>query len=66
MKNLHKIFNPKTVAIIGASSKEKSVGSGLVKNILIGKDERAIFFVNINQAEILGNKVFGKISDIHE
>lgn len=66
MKNLDKIFNPKTVAIIGASSKEKSVGLGLVKNILTGKEERAIFFVNINQQEIFGNKVFGKIADIQD
>lgn len=66
MRDLSKIFNPKSVAIIGASSKEKTVGSGLVKNILEGKEMRKIFFVNTNQADILGNKVYGKITDISE
>jgi len=66
MKNLDKIFNPKSVAIIGASSKEKTVGFGLVKNILMGKDLRKTFFININQKDILDNKTFGKISDIQE
>jgi acetyl coenzyme A synthetase (ADP forming)-like protein len=66
MKNLDKIFNPKSVAIIGASSKEKTVGLGLVKNILTGKEMRRIFFVNPNQTEILGEKTFAKINDIQE
>jgi len=64
MKNLDKIFNPKSVAIIGASLEEKSVGFGLVKNILTGKEMRDIFFVNPHQSEILGSKTFNKITDI--
>jgi len=64
MKNLDRIFNPKSVAIIGASSKEKSVGFGLVKNILTGKEIRQVFFVNPNQREVLGEKTFNKITDI--
>ena len=66
MRNLDKIFNPKSVAIIGASSKEKSVGFGLVENILTGKDMRQVFLVNLNQGEILGNKTYAKIADIQE
>ncbi|MFA6190151.1 MAG: CoA-binding protein [Candidatus Staskawiczbacteria bacterium] len=66
MRDLSKIFNPKSVAIIGASSQEKTVGFGLVKNILTGKDVRKAFFVNPNQIEILGNKTFNKITDIPE
>jgi acetyltransferase len=66
MKNLDKIFNPKSVAIIGASAKEKTVGFGLAGNALLGKDERKIYFVNPGQGDILGNKVFAKITDIQE
>jgi len=65
MRNLDKIFNPKSVAIVGATSREKSVGLGLVKNILLGQDQRKIFFVNPNQPEILGIKTFAKITDIN-
>lgn len=66
MRDLNKIFDPKSIAIIGASAQEKTVGFGLVKNILEGKDARQIFFVNPNQSEILGNKTFNKIIDIPE
>ena len=66
MKNLDKIFNPKSVAIIGASSKEKTVGFGLVKNILDGDPSRKIFLVNLKKEDILGNKTFAKLSDIQE
>ncbi len=64
MRNLDKIFNPKSIAIIGASPKEKTVGFGLVKNALTGKDLRQIFFVNPNRSEILGEKTFNKVADI--
>ena len=66
MKNLDRIFNAKSVAIIGASSKEKSVGYGLVKNALVGSEIRKVFFVNPNQTEIEGNKTFAKLADVPE
>ncbi len=66
MRDLSKIFSPKSVAIIGASSQEKTVGFGLVKNIMTSKNLRKIFLVNPNQAEILGNRTFTKITDISE
>lgn len=36
MRNLDKLFDPKSIAIIGASEKENSVGNGLIKNITQG------------------------------
>ncbi|PIU47162.1 hypothetical protein COS93_00515 [bacterium (Candidatus Gribaldobacteria) CG07_land_8_20_14_0_80_33_18] len=66
MKNLEKIFNPKTIAIIGASPKKNSVGWGLVKNILEGKDSRKFFYVNPFEKEIGGIKCFSKIGDISQ
>ncbi|MFA5169761.1 MAG: CoA-binding protein [Candidatus Paceibacterota bacterium] len=63
MKN---IFNPKTIALIGASGEINTVGFGLAKNILEGKKSRKIFFVNPFQKEVLGEKCFGKISNIKE
>ena len=64
MNKIDKIFNPSSVAIIGASEKEGSVGFGLVKNVLIGKNDRKIFFVNPHDEEIEGIKCFKKIGDI--
>ena len=36
MSRLDKIFDPKSIAIIGASEKENSVGNGLIKNLVEG------------------------------
>lgn len=61
MKN---IFNPKSIALIGASEEPNTVGFGLARNILEGKDSRKVFFVNPFQKEVLNEKCFEKISEI--
>jgi acetate---CoA ligase (ADP-forming) len=61
MKN---IFNPKSVALIGASGESNSVGFGLAGNLLKGKDSRKVFFVNPFQKNVLGENCFEKIGDI--
>lgn len=63
MKN---IFNPKTIALIGASGELNTVGFGLAKNILEGKKSRKVFLINPFQKEILGEECFKKISEIKE
>ncbi|MBI2042406.1 MAG: CoA-binding protein [Candidatus Nealsonbacteria bacterium] len=63
---LNRIFNPKTVAVIGAKPEEKSVGWGLIKNLLAGKSERKIFAVNPNYTEVLGVKCVSSINFIQD
>jgi len=66
MRNLEKIFEPNSIAIIGASAKRNSVGRGLVKNALEGTSLRKIFCVNPYRKKVLGIKCFPKITDISE
>ena len=66
MEKLNRIFNPKTIAVVGAKSEEKSVGWGLMKNVLAGKSKRKIFAVNPNQKEVLGVKCLPSIKSIKE
>ena len=61
---LEKIFNPKSVAIIGASGEEKTVGFGLVKNLFKGSKKRDIFLVNPFDKEIFGEKTYPDITNI--
>jgi len=63
MKN---IFNPKSIALIGASEEKNTVGFGLAKNIFEGRKERKVFFVNPFQKNVLGLDCFEKIKDIKE
>ncbi|MEI6237905.1 MAG: acetate--CoA ligase family protein [bacterium] len=64
-KNLEKFFNPKSVALIGASSDKKKVGYALASNLLAGA-KREIFFISIGEKEILGQKTFASISEIND
>ncbi len=64
--NLDKIFNPQTVAIIGASDAEGSVGFAIVKNFTSLGYSGKVFFVNIRKPEILGVKTYPSVIDIPE
>lgn len=64
--NLDKIFNPKSIAVIGASSQKGSVGFGLLRNVLEGKRKRKVFAVNLKRKNILGLKCFSSVKDIKE
>ena len=62
---LDKIFNPKSIAVIGASDEEGSVGYKLINNILAWKEGK-VYPVNIRKKEILGQKAYQSISEISE
>ena len=64
--NLDKIFNPKNVAIIGASDVEGSVGYAIVKNFTQMGFTGKVFFVNIRKPEILGVKTYPTVDQIPE
>lgn len=58
------LFNPKSVALIGATDRPASVGRGLAKNLLQGKSSRKIYFVNPNRKKVLGLKTYSQVTDI--
>lgn len=59
------MFNPKTVAVIGASDEEDSVGRALMENLLLS-DRRKVFPVNPKKETILGLAAYRYIADIPE
>ncbi|MCW3996165.1 MAG: bifunctional acetate--CoA ligase family protein/GNAT family N-acetyltransferase [Candidatus Bathyarchaeota archaeon] len=64
--NLDKIFNPQSVAIIGASDVEGSVGYAIVKNFTQMGYAGKVYFVNVRKPEILGVKTYPSILQIPE
>jgi len=63
---LDSIFNPKTVAVIGATDRVGSVGRGLVKNLLEGKKKRKIYLINPNRKKVFGIATRSNIKEIKE
>jgi acetyltransferase len=64
--NLDKIFNPQSVAIIGASDAEGSVGYAIVKNFSKLGYQGKVYYVNIRKPEILGQKTYPTVDQIPE
>lgn len=64
--NLDFIFKPRSVAVIGASSKEGSVGRALFANILFNGYTGVVFPVNPRAKSILGVKAYPSILDIED
>lgn len=64
--NLDKIFNPKTIAIVGASDVEGSVGFAIVKNLTQQGYAGKVYYVNIRKPEILGVKTYQTVMDVPE
>ncbi|RLB58118.1 MAG: hypothetical protein DRG80_07485 [Deltaproteobacteria bacterium] len=57
-------FQPKSVAIIGASAKEGKIGYEILKNVL--KSNANVFPINPNRKEIDGIKCYKSVLDIEE
>jgi acetyltransferase len=75
MRDLDPFFQPRSVAVVGASARETSVGHALLKNLLFGRmdgSDRAmgfpgpIYAVNPKGGEILGRRVYRNLRSIGE
>ena len=66
MANIERMLNPRAVAAIGASEEEGSVGESLMKNLLLGKDRRKIYPVNIKRSSVMGLKCYASIAEVPE
>ncbi len=75
--DLDRFFNPRSVAVVGASSRETSVGYAVLKNLLYGRIDAEpgdaarsggfpgpVYAVNPKGGEILGQRVYGSLGEI--
>jgi len=62
--NLHRLFNPKSIAVVGASERKDSIGFSIMKNLVTAGFKGDIFPVNKKHKTIMGLPSFGSIQDI--
>ena len=60
------MFNPETVAFIGATEREGSIGLQITKNLLASANGRRIYPVNPNREAVMGLKCFPSIAAVPE
>jgi acetyltransferase len=58
IRNLEFLFRPKSIAVIGASDREGSVGATVMRNMLAGDFSGPIYPVNPGHPEIAGRRAF--------
>ncbi len=63
---LERMFNPKGIAVFGASSSGQSVGSKVFANLIDGGFAGQIYPVNPKHDEIAGTKCFRSLADVPE
>ena len=62
--NLNKVFRPESIAVVGASQKEGSIGSVHVQNLIRGGFEGKIFPVNPHYTAIHGLEAYPSLAKI--
>ncbi|MFH1049454.1 MAG: acetate--CoA ligase family protein [bacterium] len=61
--SLYSLFHPKSVAIIGASTKDLSIGNVITKNLLHYKFKGPIYPINPSAPEVRGLKAYSSVLD---
>ena len=63
-KKLDKLFNPKVIAIIGATARKGTVGHSLMKNIIGSGFDGIVYPINPKRTNVLGVKAYANIHDV--
>ncbi len=63
---LHKLFKPRSIALVGASRDPKKLGNIILRNIIGGGFKGKIFPINPEAEEIYGLKVYSSVLKIPE
>jgi acetyl coenzyme A synthetase (ADP forming)-like protein len=61
---MNRIFNPKSVAVVGASDGEGKIGNSVMKNIINGGYQGELYPINPKADEILGKKAYKSVKDV--
>jgi acyl-CoA synthetase (NDP forming) len=65
-RDLRPLFDPRSVAILGASNDPVKWGHWLARGALKGEHRRPVFLVNRNGGEILGRSAYAALADLPE
>ena len=64
LKHIWKLFHPRSIAFIGASSNITKWGHIMYSGVVAGKYQGAIYLVNATGEEIAGRKVYTSVTEI--
>ncbi|WGL53944.1 GNAT family N-acetyltransferase [Nocardioides sp. BP30] len=62
--SIHRFFNPRSVAIIGASRRQETVGQLIVRNLVTGDFTGRVYVVNPNTTAVSGMPAYKSVAEI--
>ena len=64
LSKMNRMMRPNAVAVVGASAEDGKIGNSVMKNLINGGYEGAIYPINPKASEILGYKAYASVKDI--
>ena len=64
--SIHRFFNPSSVAVIGASRRQDTIGQALVRNLVTGDFTGRVYAVNPSARAVSGLPTYTSVSDIQD
>jgi acetyl coenzyme A synthetase (ADP forming)-like protein len=64
VRQMNRIMKPAAVAVIGASPENGKIGNSVMKNLINGGYQGAIYPIHPSATEILGKKVYKSVKDV--
>jgi acetyl coenzyme A synthetase (ADP forming)-like protein len=64
VKQMNRIMKPDAVAVIGASPESGKIGNSVMKNLINGGYQGAIYPIHPSATEILGKKAYKSVKDV--
>lgn len=66
VRNLEYLFRPKSIAVIGASDREASIGAIVTRNLLAGGFSGSVYPVSLRHSSIAGHRAFRDVTSLPE
>jgi acetyltransferase len=66
VRNLQYLFQPKSIALVGASDRTGSVGATVMQNLLTGGFSGPIYPINRRHAQVANRRAFARVADLPE
>jgi acetyl coenzyme A synthetase (ADP forming)-like protein len=64
LRAMNRIMRPQAVAVIGASAEDGKIGNSVMKNLVNGGYQGAIYPIHPSLAEVLGRKAYKSVKDV--
>jgi acetyl coenzyme A synthetase (ADP forming)-like protein len=64
VRQMNRIMKPDAVAVIGASAENGKIGNSIMKNLINGGYQGAIYPIHPSATEILGKKAYKSVKDV--